>query len=163
MDKIITILILFFIGVWFFIIATTNGFSFQVEILNSTPNYSNVPYITQECRNETVLIQNQDNSTLGTLIGGVAGGVAGSTVGKGKGNTLAILGGTLLGGAVGNSIGKSHGERYETRNVCRDVTKYRQEVQSYNIQYRVPGSPDIETVTKPYNYSPGLINANINF
>lgn len=53
---------------------------------------------------------NNQNETVGTLLGAAAGAWAGSSIGKGDGQIVATAVGTMLGAAVGNQIGRSMDE-----------------------------------------------------
>lgn len=57
----------------------------------------------------TTYADNQ-NETVGTLLGAAAGAWAGSSIGKGDGRIVATAAGTMLGAAVGNQIGRSMDE-----------------------------------------------------
>jgi surface antigen len=53
---------------------------------------------------------NNQNETMGTILGGAAGAWAGSSIGRGDGRIVATAAGTMLGAAIGNQIGRSMDE-----------------------------------------------------
>lgn len=57
-----------------------------------------------------IVIQNDQQTGLGTVAGGALGGVAASSIGGGRGKALATIGGALLGGLAGNAVEKEVGK-----------------------------------------------------
>ena len=68
-----------------------------------------------------VTVQQQDNSTAGTVIGGVAGGIIGNQVGRGHGREAATALGAVVGALAGNNLGGQGNGAAQSRTVCNMV------------------------------------------
>lgn len=88
----------------------------------------------QQC--QQVLVQSQDNSTAGTIIGGVAGGVLGHQVGRGEGRTAATALGAVVGAFSGNALGGRDAGAAQYRNVCNLVPVTVQQGEIVTFEFR---------------------------
>ena len=88
----------------------------------------------QQC--QQVLVQGQDNSTAGTIIGGVAGGVLGHQVGRGEGRTAATALGAVVGAFSGNALGGRDAGAAQYRNVCNLVPVTVQQGEIVTFEFR---------------------------
>jgi len=102
----------------------------------------NVPQ--QECRTETVQVQQrQERGVGGAIIGGVAGGILGNQVGGGHGRTAATAAGAVVGALVGdrmennNNGGGTVSEQQVQR--CRTVDRWETRVNGYAVTYEYRG------------------------
>lgn len=102
----------------------------------------NVPQ--QECRAETVQVQqSQERGVGGAIIGGVAGGILGNQVGGGHGRTAATAAGAVIGALVGDRVENNNngGGTVTERQVqrCRTVDRWETRVNGYAVTYEYRG------------------------
>lgn len=89
----------------------------------------------QQQRCETVVVQQQDNSTPASIAGGLVGGVLGHQVGGGSGQTAATIIGAVGGAVLGNALGKPDGTS-QTRQVCSYVPMQVQQGEIVTFSYK---------------------------
>ena len=85
------------------------------RVLSSTPMFQQVAVPRQVCSTQPV-VQQQQKSGAGALMGAIAGGAMGNAMGKGSGNAattaLGVFGGAILGdkieGQPAPEIGRAH-------------------------------------------------------
>jgi uncharacterized protein YcfJ len=88
----------------------------------------------QQC--QQVLVQGQDNSTAGTIIGGVAGGILGNQVGRGEGRTAATALGAVVGAFSGSALGGRDAGVAQYRTVCNTVPVTVQQGEIVTFEFR---------------------------
>jgi uncharacterized protein YcfJ len=88
----------------------------------------------QQC--QQVLVQGQDNSTAGTIIGGVAGGILGNQVGRGEGRTAATALGAVVGAFSGYALGGRDAGAAQYRIVCNLVPVTIQQGEIVTFEFR---------------------------
>ena len=135
------------------LMAESINFSDSIPVIKSEPVYKVVtkrtPY--QECWDEQVPVtSNNNDDTVGALIGGVAGGILGHQVGGGSGKTAATVGGAIIGTLVGKNLA-SRGNSgstttYKTQRKC--VTKYNETEEEKFIGYKNIGNYKGKTIIK---------------
>ena len=86
---------------------------------------------------QDVMIEENQNGTLGAIGGGVAGGVLGSLIGHGRGSVVASVGGAMLGAGAGylaeKSLGKQRG--YEITVELDNTKEHISVVQGADISF----------------------------
>jgi uncharacterized protein YcfJ len=99
------------------LLVSNTVFAQEVQVLSIVPRMVTVQQ--QQCQQVTV--QQQDNSTAGTVIGGVAGGIIGNQVGRGHGREAATALGAVVGALAGNNLGGQGNGAAQSRTVCNMV------------------------------------------
>jgi uncharacterized protein YcfJ len=102
------------------------------HVLQISPRMVTIPQ--QQC--QQVLVQGQDNSTAGTIIGGVAGGILGNQVGRGEGKTAATALGAVVGAFSGNALGGRDAGVAQYRTVCNTVPVTVQQGEVVTFEFR---------------------------
>jgi uncharacterized protein YcfJ len=108
----------------------------------------NVPQ--QECRNETVQVQQQsqrpERGVGGAIIGGIAGGIIGNQVGGGKGRTAATAVGAVTGALVGDRVENNNNGNVGNGLIteqqvqrCRMVDRWETRINGYAVTYQYLG------------------------
>jgi|GEM_PF-2158912 uncharacterized protein YcfJ len=102
------------------------------HVLQISPRMVTIPQ--QQC--QQVLVQGQDNSTAGTIIGGVAGGILGNQVGRGDGRTAATALGAVVGALSGSALGGRDAGVAQYRTVCNTVPVTVQQGEIVTFEFR---------------------------
>ena len=102
------------------------------HVLQIAPRMVTIPQ--QQC--QQVLVQGQDNSTAGTIIGGVAGGILGNQVGRGDGRTAATALGAVVGAFSGSALGGRDAGVAQYRTVCNTVPVTVQQGEIVTFEFR---------------------------
>jgi len=102
------------------------------HVLQIAPRMVTIPQ--QQC--QQVLVQGQDNSTAGTIIGGVAGGILGNQVGRGEGRTAATALGAVVGAFSGSALGGRDAGVAQYRTVCNTVPVTVQQGEIVTFEFR---------------------------
>ena len=102
------------------------------QVLQISPRMVTIPQ--QQC--QQVLVQGQDNSTAGTIIGGVAGGILGNQVGRGDGRTAATALGAVVGALSGSELGGRDAGVAQYRTVCNTVPVTVQQGEIVTFEFR---------------------------
>ncbi|NPA74269.1 MAG: glycine zipper 2TM domain-containing protein [Epsilonproteobacteria bacterium] len=136
------------------LMAESIQFADSIPVVKSEPVYKVVtkrtPY--QECWDEQVPVSSANNNdgTLGALIGGVAGGILGHQVGGGHGKDVATVGGAIIGTLVGKNLADKNNPNstvtYTTQRKC--VTKYNETEEEKFIGYKNVGNYKGKTIIK---------------
>ena len=105
----------------------------EVYVVSVQPRFVTV----QQQRCETVMVQQQDQSTAGSVVGGVVGGLLGHQIGHGSGQTAATIVGAVGGAVAGNELGKADAAP-RTRQVCNftPVQVQQGEIVTFNYKGR---------------------------
>lgn len=115
------------------------------DVLSVKPILITVSVPREECRDRIVDVVNPSKDPrqiAGTVAGAVIGGVLGSEVGDGSGKKVATAVGAAAGGYAGNKIQEKMQEgntHKETQRACDTLQDSRQEVQGYDVTYRLDG------------------------
>jgi len=102
------------------------------HVLQIAPRMVTIPQ--QQC--QQVLVQGQDNSTAGTIIGGVAGGILGNQVGRGDGRAAATALGAVVGAFSGSALGGRDAGAAQYRTVCNTVPVTVQQGEIVTFEFR---------------------------
>jgi len=108
------------------------------RVISSTPMIQQVAVPRQVCSNQQV-VQQQQKSGAGALMGAIAGGAVGNAMGKGSGNAattaLGLFGGAILGDKIEGNAPP------EVRNVqtCTTQMFYENRTTGYNVVYEFNG------------------------
>lgn len=98
------------------VIASFSAFAEDAKVIGVEPRFVSVS--VQQCENVTV--RNDNNGTLGSVVGGVAGGLLGSTIGGGSGQVASAAVGAIAGTMIGNSIATNQ-PQYRVEQRCYNV------------------------------------------
>ncbi len=110
-----------------------------------------VPY--EECWQEEVPqdYYDDDDETLGAIIGGAAGGIIGHQIGGGSGKTAATVGGAIIGTLIGKSLAQREPRAgYKIIKRCRTRYKESEErIIEYKNYARVMGREIVKYSDRP--------------
>ena len=125
------------------------------RVVRVTPQVEQINSPRQECRDQTVNVQQPaERSAGGSIIGGIAGALLGSQVGGGNGRIAAAAGGAIAGAVVGDRVDNRDNQGTVTQqNVrqCRTVDHYESRTTGYQVAYDYNG----RTYTSNMSYDPG--------
>jgi uncharacterized protein YcfJ len=125
------------------------------RVTRVTPQVEQINNPRQECRDQTVQVQQQqERSAGGSIIGGIAGALLGSQVGGGNGRIAAAAGGAIAGAVVGDRVdNQNNGTVTRQQNVrqCRTVDHYETRNTGYQVTYDYKG----RSYTSIMSYDPG--------
>ena len=125
------------------------------RVVRVTPQVEQVNNPRQECRNQTVEVQQpQERSAGGSIIGGIAGALLGSQVGGGNGRIAAAASGAIAGAVVGDRVdNQNNGSVTSQQQVrqCRTVDHYESRNNGYQVTYDYKG----RNYTSIMSYDPG--------
>ncbi len=114
------------------------------RVLRVSPRVEQVNRPHQECREETVQVQQQQpRSAGGSIIGGIAGALIGNQVGRGNGRTAATAAGAIAGAVVGDRIDNDGANAVATQEQvvrqCRTVDQWEARTNGYDVTYDYRG------------------------
>lgn len=126
------------------------------RVVRVTPQVEQINSPRQECRDQTVNVQQPtERSAGGSIIGGIAGALLGSQVGGGNGRIAAAAGGAIAGAVVGDRVDNQNnpGSTVTQQNVrqCRTVDHYETRTTGYQVVYDYKG----RNYTSNMSYDPG--------
>ena len=114
------------------------------RVVRVTPRVEQVNRPRQECRNESVQVQQQPQRNAGgSIIGGIAGALIGNQVGGGTGRTAATAAGAIAGAVMGDRVDNNgaYAGGIEERTVrqCRTVDHWETHNNGYEVNYDYHG------------------------
>ena len=114
------------------------------NVTRVTPRVEQVNRPRQECRNETVQVQQQQQrSAGGSIIGGIAGALLGNQVGGGTGRSVATAAGAIAGAVAGDRIDNNGANgsvmQEQTVRQCRTVDRWESRTNGYEVSYDYRG------------------------
>lgn len=120
------------------------------------PQVEQVNHPRQECRTETVQVQQQaERGVGGSIVGGLAGGLLGHQVGGGRGKTAATVAGAIAGAVVGDRVTNSDAQpgavTEQQVKQCRTVDHFESRTSGYEVTYDYRG----RNYTSIMSYDPG--------
>ena len=114
------------------------------RVTHVTPRVEQINRPRQECRNETVQVQQpQQRSAGGSIIGGIAGALLGNQVGGGSGRSVATAAGAIAGAVAGDRIDNNGAggsvTQEQTVRQCRTVDHWEARTNGYEVTYDYRG------------------------
>lgn len=123
------------------------------RVISSVPVIQQVAVPRQVCNQQQVLVQPQQSSGGGALLGAVVGGLLGNTIGHGNGRAAATGIGIVGGAAVGDNVERrGNGPVATTQQTCSTQTFYENRTVGYNVTYEYAGKQ--YQVQMPYDPGP---------
>lgn len=126
------------------------------RVVRVTPQVEQINSPRQECRDQTVEVQQPaERSVGGSIVGGIAGALLGNQVGRGNGRTAATAAGAIAGAVVGDRVDNQNNPgstvSQQTVRQCRTVDHYETRNNGYQVTYDFNG----RNYTSIMSYDPG--------
>jgi len=127
----------------------------HADVLQAVAITKKVKIPHEDCHEESVVHQRpvkDENRVAGKALGAVLGGVLGHQVGGGNGKKVATVAGAVAGGYAGDRVQDNMQKKdtyTTTENVCKTTYETRDDVQGYDVTYRLKGKEAV--VRMPYD------------